>query len=373
MLTFLSSLRGIALALVAIVLGGCGNSHRELSMQSFHRAEVLLEERDYQGAVTQLNSCLRDWPDNYGGHLRLAWIYASHPSPEVHNGETALWHAERALELSSVGEVTAAFGIKESKIIGLAVKAAAEARMGDFEAAVSTQKMAIDALRRSDVTLRERWLLRYRSILEVYEAGVPMSTTYISPERVVAPSWELIAYERAEAAIRDEDFQTAVQGFKDLAARDPAGEMWLAWVYATCVDSKWRNPREAVVRAAQALERHRRALSQEYMVMHEWEFLTTLAAAYAEEGDFEKAVQTQEEALLATGNRFPQRMQDESRETAELLLELYKAGKPMRSKVSGPTEIDVEGVRELLADFEESSRGQAQSPGAESSGAELQQ
>jgi tetratricopeptide (TPR) repeat protein len=88
----------------------------------------------------------------------------------------------------------------------------------------------------------------------------------------------------------------------------------LAWLLATCPDAKYRDGRKAVGNATRACE-----LSQ-------WvnpNCLGTLAAAYAETGEFEQAIKWQEKALEVS-------TPDYDKTAAQSRLELYKAGKPYR-------------------------------------------
>ncbi len=92
----------------------------------------------------------------------------------------------------------------------------------------------------------------------------------------------------------------------------------LAWMLATHPGSEVRNGAEAVRLAQRACELTSRT--------NLW-FLHTLAAAYAESGDFPQAVSAAEEArrLAAVSNR------PELANLAETRIELYKAHRPMRS------------------------------------------
>lgn len=91
----------------------------------------------------------------------------------------------------------------------------------------------------------------------------------------------------------------------------------LAWIKATCPDSSLRDGREAVSAATKACE-----LTQ----WKEFNWIDTLAAAYAESGDFQRAIQFQEQALR-TGNP-----PDSDRKEMQDRLALYKQSQPYREK-----------------------------------------
>ena len=89
-----------------------------------------------------------------------------------------------------------------------------------------------------------------------------------------------------------------------------------AWLHATCADPRFRDGRAAVAEASKAVE----------LSGGKWQCLATLAAAYADRGDFKKAQKLQSQAIgLAPSDR-------EKREL-DARLERYKAKKAYRDTV----------------------------------------
>jgi tetratricopeptide (TPR) repeat protein len=105
------------------------------------------------------------------------------------------------------------------------------------------------------------------------------------------------------------DLEAAIR----LEPNDPEAHQGRAWILATCTDARIRNGRQAVAEATKACE------LTGWKVPHG---LATLAAAYAEVGDFASAVKSQDQALSLLGAKDP--AEHEYRK----LLARYKAGKP---------------------------------------------
>ncbi len=113
------------------------------------------------------------------------------------------------------------------------------------------------------------------------------------------------------------DYEEAIR----LGSKDPAAFDLLASIRATCTDPKLRDGKEAVEAATRAY-----VLSGGEVP----KYLATLAAAYAESGDFEKAVRWQEEA-----NR---RFADEEQAKGVRRLSLYKNKAPFRESSRAPVD-----------------------------------
>ncbi|MEO8496583.1 MAG: hypothetical protein ABI614_16065, partial [Planctomycetota bacterium] len=89
-----------------------------------------------------------------------------------------------------------------------------------------------------------------------------------------------------------------------------------AWLLATCPDDTVRDGKLAVEHAARACE---------LTAWNNFAYVDTLAAAYAESGDFESAVKWQEQAIRLGGGKYAEDLQKR--------LRLFKANKPYRQGV----------------------------------------
>ena len=100
---------------------------------------------------------------------------------------------------------------------------------------------------------------------------------------------------------------------------DDAAYNSLAWLYATCPDEKYRNGKKAFEYAYKAFQ-----LSEG----KNWAYVDTLAAAYAETGDFEQAKEWEAKAIALAAT--DKSASDKDRQDLLSYLELYKQGKPCR-------------------------------------------
>jgi tetratricopeptide (TPR) repeat protein len=116
-------------------------------------------------------------------------------------------------------------------------------------------------------------------------------------------------YSEAEA-----DIKTALR-LKNYDAKAPLSV--LAWFRATCPDPHFRNGKQAIEITRQ------NCLSANFF---RFDCLDTLAASYAEIGDFDQALNYQTQALKEAPSRFPDLPEMKQR------LELYKKHKPYRDE-----------------------------------------
>jgi tetratricopeptide (TPR) repeat protein len=122
---------------------------------------------------------------------------------------------------------------------------------------------------------------------------------------------------RAEARSKTGNYGSAAADFEaavKIDSEDQSANNNLAWLRATCPDARFRDGKQAVAAATRACE---------LTDWQEWGVLDTLAAAYAEAGDFEAAVKWQKKALELAGD-------DEDVNQPRARLALYEARRPYR-------------------------------------------
>jgi tetratricopeptide (TPR) repeat protein len=149
-----------------------------------------------------------------------------------------------------------------------------------------------------------------------YDKAVTEFTDLLSSN----PGYFYALLNRSEAYVRTRQFDKAL---KDLdaalqnEAKVPMLHMNLARCMATAPDAKLRDGKKALEEAKKAVE---------MLKYRDGRFLDTLAAAYAEAGEFDKAVETQQKAIDD-----PEFMKDEG-DAARKRLKLYREKKPFRDE-----------------------------------------
>lgn len=131
------------------------------------------------------------------------------------------------------------------------------------------------------------------------------------------PDQSLMYYNQAARARNAGEYGLSRDAYMSATESDPQF-LWafnnLAWLLATCDDADVRNGKEAVKFGRYACEQSS---------WHCWSFIGTLAAAYAEAGDFQAALQCGERAVkMAPANR---------KAGEQDMLELFRRGQPLRS------------------------------------------
>ncbi len=209
----------------------------------------------------------------------VAWRLATSGAPTARNGPAAVILAEKAVAKEPTNGQY------------LDTLAAAYAETGQFDKAVEVEKKAIIRLSNKDAA---------ESRLRLYESKNPYRQSPTGPESAEAS--------RKRHREQLEQYRKAAEGGQPPALNE------LAWFLATCSEAELRDGLTAVSLAEKAVQATER---KDAMI------LDTLSAAYAETGQFPKAISTQKEAIVLLEDEL-QKGDFASR------LRLYESGFPYR-------------------------------------------
>jgi tetratricopeptide (TPR) repeat protein len=127
-------------------------------------------------------------------------------------------------------------------------------------------------------------------------------------------------WDRGTAHGKKGDFGKATADYNEilrLSPKNAGAHNSLAWLLATCPEERFRDGQRAIDHATQACELTK---------WKGWADLDTLAAAYAEAGNFDKAVEFQQKALALV-------TKDAEKDGPRERLKLYRDRKPYREPV----------------------------------------
>ncbi len=275
---------------------------RELMPQSVDpwvlQARVHGFQKNFEAAAEDLNAALKIDPDNLGVLLLRASVFQ-----ELKQTDKALADVDQVLKMAP--ESTAAMRLRSAILAGA----------GKFEEAVKQfeelQKKAPD-----DLEVNLRLALIYSG-----EKKLPQAVELFSKVLASEPANVIALRGRADTLLILGRHAEAVADFEKALKQDSNDSGLLnnlAWVLATSPDDTLRNGKRAIELATKACE------VTEYKEAH---ILSTLAAAYAETGDFETAIKWSEKAVeLGEGAQ---------KEALTKELESYRAGKPWRELLTG--------------------------------------
>lgn len=233
-------------------------------------------------------------------------------------------------------DVDAALKIRPNMVQGILMQAELAAQKGNYEEALQNMRLMANA-----DPMNPLWKIQIAQLLSADKrprAAIEMATEVLKSDAANASALRV----RGDAYLSIGKHKEAVADLEASLKEDPKNSGVLnnlAWVLATSPDDDVRNGKRAIELATQACE------VTDYKRPH---VLSTLAAAYAESGDFENAIKWSTKAVEMTteGENKPD---PEVQEQLKKELEGYQNKKPFREKQETPEkEVKPKSPREDL-------------------------
>lgn len=196
-------------------------------------------------------------------------------------------------------------------------------KKGDYERAIGDYTEGIRIIEAMKVDPREKAEAYYSRAAAWYEKGdFDNAISDYTKAIEINPKYAEAVFSRANTWHEKRDYASAAIDYERATELDPQNALVYnnySWLLSTCPDSKFRDGQKALELAQKAV-----AINPDEVF-----FLSTLAAAYAELGNFKEAVQTVEKAILLLKKTNKENLMD----ILIPQLEYYKAGKPWREDV----------------------------------------
>lgn len=319
---------------LALFLPACSQLQDGIEREArIDSAQAAREDGDYDRVISDYTEAIRLSPD----------------ADYVYTNRGNAWRAKREYD-RALADYNEAIRLNPRSVAALVNRGSAWTDLRDYDKALAdfNQAVRLGDRRYSTVILHNRaaaYLQKGdtdRAIADYDEAiryHTPWAASYTNRgtalrakgeyDRAIAdyddairldPTYARAYLNRGMARLAKGDAQGALADMNVAAKvnpRDTATLNTLAWWYATSKDNRVRNGERALQLARQACEVTHWSLPS---------YLDTLAAAYAETGNFSDAVTFQEKALQSSGYaKF-------SGERAQRRLQLYRSGKPYRAE-----------------------------------------
>jgi tetratricopeptide (TPR) repeat protein len=270
-----------------------------------NRATAWLAKKEYDKAIVDLTECLRLYPKDVAAY----------------SDRGAAWGEKQEYD-KAIADLDQAIRLDPKRTIAYNNRACVWLSKKEYDRAIAdfTTALSIDPENAPAFVLRARtWAEKKEYDKAIADCNKAIRLDPGRPDQETIPNSSVIrgrAYlVRARSLKGMKDYDEAIADYNYATRLDPESTdayAWRAWLWATCPDAKHRDGRKAVESATQACE------------LTSWDepaIIDTLAAGFAESGDFASAVKWQTKAIELLKD-------DKTKDDYRTRLKLYEQKKP---------------------------------------------
>jgi tetratricopeptide (TPR) repeat protein len=261
-----------------------------------NRGNAWRDKKDYDQAI-----------DDYTEAIHFDPLY---PPPYINRG---LCWADKHDYHRAIGDYTEALRLDPKSLAGYYYRATAEVASKHYEGALTDSTLVIQL----DPKQVGAFLLRGMANHRLQKNDKALKDFAYVLER--DPKNSRALWYKAMTLAQLKKYDAAVESFDATMKLDPSAAVYrdYAFFLSTCPEARYRNSPKAISMARTAIEKAGTEAN--------WEYHVARAAAYAEFGDFERALTEQRKALAdRTLDRY-------DRKAVEAQFLLYKSGRPYRT------------------------------------------
>ncbi|MGI8436501.1 MAG: tetratricopeptide repeat protein [Chthoniobacterales bacterium] len=297
----------------------------------YARGNISLGRRDLEAAIADFSEVIRCWPDYAVAYVMRGIVYEQRREPEraVASFDSAIrvapsyewgylyrgyFYQNQGQPDQAIGYFSEALKIDPKLDDAYRARALAYANQRQWQAAINDWSSVLQLHERDERSLKNRG--------QAYRAAGHLDEAIADFSELIRITQQPVGYDlRAEAYVSADEYQKAIADYRtgrEFSGEITRGSKGLPWLLATCPESAFRNGAEAVEAASEDCKRTK---------WQDWNCLDTLAAAYAEAGEFTQAVTLEEHAL-----RVRRDIPAQPRQAMQERLAAYQLGHPYHEK-----------------------------------------